>query len=89
MKSKLVKVFYVVYSDDNTKEALMSFDISSLTDNEIQTLIADYLKDDECLKEVYDNSELEEAANTIANNDSWYNGTEEYFLQEVTEYYNA
>ena len=86
MKSKLIKVFFVTYSDDDTKAALMAFD-SSLADAEIENLISGYLKKDETLTEFYDDDNLNEAAKLIVGGDSWCHMTEEYYLEDVTEYY--
>lgn len=87
MKSKLNKVFFVTYSDDNTKSPIMVFD-NSLTNDNMKELIYGYFKDDDCLTECYDDADLQKAAQIIVDgNDCWENETEEYFIEEVTEFY--
>lgn len=87
MKSKLNKVFFVTYNDDNTKSPIMVFD-NSLTNDNMKELIYGHFKGDDCLTECYDDADLEKAAKIIVDgNDSWNSGTEEYFIEDVTEYY--
>lgn len=86
MKAKLNKVFFVTYNDDNTKSPLMIFDQSLIT-KDIEKLVFKHLNNDDCLRECYDDADLKNAANIIANGDSWNSGTEEYYIEAVTEYY--
>lgn len=88
MKSKLNKVFFVTYNDDNTKSPIMVFD-NSLTNDNMKELIFGRFKGDECLTECYEDEDLKRAAKIIVDcNDVWNSGTEEYYIEDVTEYYS-
>ena len=58
MKSKLNKVFFVTYNDDNTKSPIMVFD-NSLSNDDMKELIYNHFKEDDCLAECYDYEDLE------------------------------
>ena len=87
MKSKLNKVFFVTYNDDDTKFPIMAFD-NSLSNDNMKELIYSHFKDDECMREIYDDEDLKKAAEIIVeNNELWSNGEEDYYVEDVTEYY--
>ncbi len=87
MKSKLNKVFFVTYNDYNKKSPIMVFD-NSLTDDKIKELILQWFRDDDDIVELYDDDIIVKATEVIVSgHDSWSFDTEDYYIEDVTEYY--
>lgn len=85
MKARLIKVL-TEYSEDG-KRVVLGFDAQTTNVNDMKDKIYEFLSEDECLQECFEEEDLKEAALLIAQGGSWYDGGRDYKIDTCTLYY--
>ena len=88
MKARTVQVVFSTNTEDNSKTCLFVLDNNLPIEDKVKVLY-DYLTDEEGenLLEFYEKEELTEYSRQVINGNTWFNGIDEYFTEDRTEYY--